>query len=65
MLPDVVLTILLFALPVVAWRTWLALFPGISLHSDYGIRGGWFGTQVTFRGATASSSRYGTPLDRD
>ena len=39
------------------WRSWLALFPGFSLHADYGIRGGWFGTRVTFKGTGPGSGR--------
>lgn len=54
---DTVAIVLLVVLPVVAWRAWLALYPGLSLQADYGIRGGWFGCPVTLRQAP-SLSRY-------
>ena len=55
MVPDIVAIVLLVGLPVIAWHAWLALYPGLSLHADYDIRGGWFGTPVTVRQATRYS----------
>ena len=60
MLADIVLVLLVLAVPVAAWQAWLALFPGIGLRSDYGIRGGWFGTHVTLRNNGSSPSRFAT-----
>lgn len=55
MVPEIVVIVLLIVVPMVAWR---AMFPGLSLRSDYGIRGGWFGSPVTFKGPGSSSGRY-------
>jgi hypothetical protein len=56
MIWDIFVAIVLLATPFVAWRAWLALFPGISLRADYGIRGGWFGTPVSIKGAASNLS---------
>ena len=52
-----VVIVVAVVVPLVLWRSWLALFPGFSLHADYGIRGGWFGTRVTFKGTGPGSGR--------
>ena len=58
MLSDILVTVLILGLPIAAWRAWLAFYPGISLRSDYGIRGGWFGSRVTIKGSASSLWRY-------
>ena len=55
MISEVVVVVLALGLPLAAWRAWLALFPGLSLRADYGIRGGWFGSAVVVRGSRRSS----------
>ena len=54
MVLEIVVIVLLVVVPIAVWR---GLFPGVSLRSDYGIRGGWFGTPVTFAGPGSSPRR--------
>ena len=60
MLTGVVFLIVVLGAPYLAWKGWLRLYPGISLRSDYGIRGGWFGTTVLIERIRSVNSAQGS-----
>jgi hypothetical protein len=57
MLGDMVLVALAAVTLLMAWPAWKALYPGLSLRADYGIRGGWFGSGVKVKDTGSGSGR--------